>query len=53
MLSLLRDEDVIAQARQEAESFVAEDPELRAHPGLARMVAEVVDDERAEYLEKS
>ncbi|QUH04564.1 ATP-dependent DNA helicase RecG [Saccharopolyspora erythraea] len=53
MLSLLRDEDVIAQARQEAESFVAADPELRAHPGLARMVAEVVDDERAEYLEKS
>ncbi|MBQ0927309.1 ATP-dependent DNA helicase RecG [Saccharopolyspora endophytica] len=53
MLSLLRDEDVIAQAREEADRFVAADPELREHPGLARMVAEVVDDERAEYLEKS
>ncbi|MEV4643953.1 ATP-dependent DNA helicase RecG [Saccharopolyspora sp. NPDC049357] len=53
MLSLLRDEDVIAQAREEADRFVAADPALREHPGLARMVAEVVDEERAEYLEKS
>ncbi|WP_406688997.1 ATP-dependent DNA helicase RecG [Saccharopolyspora sp. ID03-671] len=53
MLSLLRDEDVIAQARDEADRVVAVDPELREHPGLARMVAEVVDEERAEYLEKS
>ncbi|GAA2779412.1 ATP-dependent DNA helicase RecG [Saccharopolyspora taberi] len=53
MLSLLRDEEVIAQAREEAEAVVTADPELRAHPGLARMVAEVVDDDRAEYLEKS
>ncbi|MEB3366795.1 ATP-dependent DNA helicase RecG [Saccharopolyspora mangrovi] len=53
MLSLLRDEDVIAQAREEADRFVTADPELREHPGLARMVAEVVDEERAEYLEKS
>lgn len=53
MLSLLRDEDVIAAAREEADRFVTDDPELRRHPGLARMVAEVVDAERAEYLEKS
>ncbi|GAA0534403.1 ATP-dependent DNA helicase RecG [Saccharopolyspora subtropica] len=53
MLSLLRDEDVIAQAREEAARLVAEDPQLRHHPGLARMVAEVVDAERAEYLEKT
>ena len=53
MLSLLRDEDVIAQAREEAEAFVAADPQLREHPGLGRMVAEVVDAERAEFLEKS
>ncbi|WP_344132016.1 ATP-dependent DNA helicase RecG [Saccharopolyspora halophila] len=53
MLSLIRDEDVIAQAREEAERFVDADPGLGAHPGLARMVAEVVDEERAEYLEKS
>ncbi|WP_433869806.1 ATP-dependent DNA helicase RecG [Saccharopolyspora sp. CA-218241] len=53
MLSLLRDEDVIAEARAEAERVVGADPELRAHPGLARMVAEVVDEERAGFLEKS
>jgi ATP-dependent DNA helicase RecG len=32
---------------------VAADPALTGHPGLAAMVAELVDDERAEYLEKS
>ncbi|MFC7340853.1 ATP-dependent DNA helicase RecG [Saccharopolyspora griseoalba] len=53
VLSLLRDEDVIAQAREEAERYIGDDPELREHPGLARMVSEVVDEERAEYLEKS
>ncbi|MGW5648093.1 ATP-dependent DNA helicase RecG [Saccharopolyspora sp. NPDC003752] len=53
MLSLLRDEEVIAQAREEADRVVGDDPRLRNHPGLARMVAEVVDAERAEYLEKS
>ncbi|GAB3276132.1 ATP-dependent DNA helicase RecG [Parasphingorhabdus pacifica] len=53
MLSLLRDEDVISLARERAEAFVAEDPNLRGYPGLARMVAEVVDAESAEFLEKS
>lgn len=53
MLSLLRDEDVIARAREEADAVVAADPELAGHPGLARMVAELVDEDRAEYLEKS
>ncbi|MBB5155444.1 ATP-dependent DNA helicase RecG [Saccharopolyspora phatthalungensis] len=53
LLSLLRDEDVIAQAREEADRIVGADPRLRGHPGLAWMVAEVVDAERAEYLEKS
>ncbi|MER5388653.1 ATP-dependent DNA helicase RecG [Saccharopolyspora sp. NPDC002686] len=53
MLSLLRDEDVIAAARDEAAHIVDQDPALRNHPGLARMVAEVVDADRAEYLEKT
>ncbi|MER7010143.1 ATP-dependent DNA helicase RecG [Saccharopolyspora sp. NPDC000359] len=53
MLSLLRDEDVIARAREEAARVVEADPTLHDHPGLARMVAEVVDEDRAEYLEKS
>jgi len=53
MLSLLRDEDVIAEARAAAQGFVAADPQLREHPGLAGMVAELVDADSAEYLEKS
>jgi ATP-dependent DNA helicase RecG len=53
MLSLLRDQDVIERARTEARRIVAADPELSGQPGLAGMVAELVDDERAEFLEKS
>jgi ATP-dependent DNA helicase RecG len=53
MLSLIRDQDVIETARTEARELVADDPALADHPGLARMVAEVVDVDRAEYLEKS
>ncbi|SHG06954.1 ATP-dependent DNA helicase RecG [Streptoalloteichus hindustanus] len=53
LLSLLRDEELIAEARVEAQRLVAADPDLVGHPGLARMVAELVDDERAEYLEKT
>ncbi|MQA09200.1 MAG: ATP-dependent DNA helicase RecG [Pseudonocardiaceae bacterium] len=52
MLSLLRDEDVITRARDEAQRFVRDDPELTGYPGLARMVADIVDEERAHYLEK-
>lgn len=53
MLSLLRDEDVIAEAREQAQAVLAEDPDLSRHPGLAGMVAELVDAERAEFLEKT
>ncbi|KAA9152033.1 ATP-dependent DNA helicase RecG [Amycolatopsis acidicola] len=53
LLSLLRDEDMIAEARSRAQEVVGGDPSLDAHPGLQQMVASVVDDERAEFLEKS
>jgi ATP-dependent DNA helicase RecG len=53
MLSLLRDVDVIEKARDEARDIVGTDPTLAAFPGIAGMVSELVDDERAEYLEKS
>ncbi|MGQ0481604.1 MAG: ATP-dependent DNA helicase RecG [Pseudonocardia sp.] len=53
LLSLLRDEQTIADAREQAWALVTEDPKLRGHPGLAAMVAEIVDDQRAEYLEKA
>jgi ATP-dependent DNA helicase RecG len=53
LLSLLRDEDVIAEARLRSQAIVAEDPALGKYLGLAHMIADVVDTERAEYLEKS
>ncbi|ASO22322.1 ATP-dependent DNA helicase RecG [Actinoalloteichus hoggarensis] len=53
LLSLLDDEDVIAQARDRAEAIVHDDPALREHPGLAGMVADLVDEDRAEYLQKT
>jgi len=53
LLSLLRDEDVIVAARAEATDLVAADPELAGHPGLAEQVADLIADERAEYLDKA
>ncbi|HEX9339349.1 MAG TPA: helicase-related protein, partial [Pseudonocardiaceae bacterium] len=53
MLSLLRDVEVIEQARAVARDLIDGDPTLAAHPGLAGMVSELVDEEGAEYLEKS
>jgi ATP-dependent DNA helicase RecG len=52
LLSLLRDTDLIRDARAEAIALVEEDPELDRHPALAASVAALVDEERAEYLEK-
>ncbi|PZF87067.1 ATP-dependent DNA helicase RecG [Micromonospora deserti] len=52
LLSLLRDADLIRDARAEAIALVEEDPELSRHPALAASVAALVDEERAEYLEK-
>jgi ATP-dependent DNA helicase RecG len=53
MLAVLRDEDVIAAAREEATALVEADPELAGEPGLARAVSVMLDEERADYLEKS
>ncbi|WP_199439145.1 ATP-dependent DNA helicase RecG [Umezawaea beigongshangensis] len=53
MLSLLRDEDLIDEARAEAQRFVDDDPDLVRHPGLAGMVSGLLTDDRAEYLEKA
>jgi ATP-dependent DNA helicase RecG len=53
LLSVLRDEVLIAEARAEAQAIVAGDPELAAHPLLAREVAALVGEERADYLEKA
>ena len=53
LLSVLRDEDVITDARRAAGEVVEADPELAAHPVLAAAVAGLVESEQASYLEKS
>ncbi|MEU8269644.1 ATP-dependent DNA helicase RecG [Sphaerisporangium sp. NPDC049002] len=53
MLRLLRDEDVIRHAREEAASLLAGDPELKEHPALKAEIDRLLGDDRAEYLEKA
>jgi ATP-dependent DNA helicase RecG len=52
LLSLLRDRDLIGDARGEAIELVSADPSLDGHPALRDWIAALVDEERAEYLEK-
>jgi ATP-dependent DNA helicase RecG len=53
LLQLLRDEDLIALARDEATALVDGDPGLAEHPALARAIAAMLGPERAEYLDKA
>jgi ATP-dependent DNA helicase RecG len=53
LLRLLRDEDLIGDARAEATDLVDTDPSLSGHPALAAAVRELADTEQAEYLEKA
>jgi len=53
LLTLSKDEDLIGQARQEAEELVGEDPALGGQPALAAAITAMLDADRAEYLEKA
>jgi ATP-dependent DNA helicase RecG len=53
LLSLLRDEELIVQARAEAIDLVRGDPDLVDHPLLAVRVADLVGPTQAAYLEKA
>ena len=53
MLTLLADEGLIGQARQEATAVVDADPALRGHPALAMAISALLDEEQAEFLEKA
>ncbi len=53
LLTLLRDEELIGEARQEAEELVGADPSLAGQPALAAAITSLLDAERAEYLEKA
>ena len=53
MLTLLRDEELIVQARAEAQALVDTDPQLAAHPALAGAIRTLLDEEQAKFLEKA
>jgi ATP-dependent DNA helicase RecG len=52
LLSLLHDEQLIAEARDEATIIVTADPQLELHPNLAALVSDLVADDQADFLEK-
>ena len=51
-LSLVRDREVITRAREDAVKLIEDDPSMRLNPGLAAMVAAVIDEEGQGFLEK-
>jgi ATP-dependent DNA helicase RecG len=53
LLSLLRDEALIEQARTEATTLIAADPDLVNHPRLSAQVSRLLASDNAEYLDKS
>ena len=53
MLTLLRDEELIVQARTEAQAVVDADPRLAGHPALVSAIRVLLDEEQAEFLEKA
>ncbi|WP_245834173.1 ATP-dependent DNA helicase RecG [Streptomyces aidingensis] len=52
MLAVIADEDIIEAARAEATRLVGRDPELTHHPALRTALDALLDEERAEFLDK-
>ncbi|MCI3151804.1 ATP-dependent DNA helicase RecG [Streptomyces sp. GB4-14] len=52
MLAVIDDEEVIAEARAEANRIVAADPDLERLPALRTALDALLDEEREQYLEK-
>ena len=52
LLRVLRDEELIVQAREIAEEIIGSDPELKNFRALKSEVDILRDQERADYLEK-
>src|SRR3984957_2330193 len=53
MLTLLQDEELIVQARVEAQALVDGDPQLASPPALAGAIRTLLDEEQAQFLEKA
>ncbi|NEA68747.1 ATP-dependent DNA helicase RecG [Streptomyces sp. SID12488] len=52
MLTVIDDEEIIAEAREEAAAVVAADPDLDNLPGLRTALDSLLDEEREQYLDK-
>ncbi|MFJ8086048.1 ATP-dependent DNA helicase RecG [Streptomyces sp. NPDC096205] len=52
VLAVIEDEEIIAEAREEAATLVEADPELTNLPGLRTALDALLDEEREQYLEK-
>ncbi|WP_432172467.1 ATP-dependent DNA helicase RecG [Streptomyces sp. Tue6028] len=52
MLAVIDDEEIIAEAREEATAVVVADPALEQLPGLRTALDALLDEEREQYLEK-
>jgi len=53
LLSVIRDKELIEEAREDAHALVEADPALAAHPDLAAAIEEWLEPEREEFLERS
>ncbi|HEY2578961.1 MAG TPA: ATP-dependent DNA helicase RecG [Streptosporangiaceae bacterium] len=53
LLTLLRDEELISQAREEATTLVKSDPELVHHRALAAAITGLLGPDQADFLEKT
>jgi ATP-dependent DNA helicase RecG len=49
----MRDADLIAMARSDAEQIIAEDPELREHATLRVTIDEYLDQDTQKFLDRS
>ncbi|KOU76739.1 ATP-dependent DNA helicase [Streptomyces sp. MMG1533] len=52
MLAVIEDEEIIAEAREEATTLVTADPDLTSLPGLRTALDALLDEEREQYLDK-
>lgn len=53
LLSVVKDEQVIAEAREAATAFIASDPELASAPDLRAAVERLEQSQQADYLERA
>ncbi|MFF4305566.1 ATP-dependent DNA helicase RecG [Streptomyces sp. NPDC001601] len=52
VLAVIEDEEIIAEAREEATTLVSRDPDLTDLPGLRTALDALLDEEREQFLEK-